>query len=247
MSVISPPLTGSVRESNAQYFASYPNRAEAAAQILGELARQAEPSSRLGTKEELRTRCEVSVGTFNEALKIAHNRGLVGLRPGPGGGIFSQAPSALVRLGNLFLGLDRDEDTVAEAVHVRNALDVLLMDDAITHRTDEDVDKLRAEVDLMKIAVRDSRPTDFMKANWHMHAVIANISPNTILKNFYLGLLEVIEEHNLTVEPTKEQSLQSYIEYRLDLHSRMVDAIEASDQDLARMLVEEHNTESYQK
>jgi DNA-binding FadR family transcriptional regulator len=246
MRLVSPPFD-SVKESNALYFASSPNRAEAGAQILGEIARDAEPGSRLGTKEELRKRCEVSVGTFNEALKIVQNRGLVALRPGPGGGIFSQAPSALVRLGNLFLGLDRDEVTVAEAVHVRNALDVLLMDDAVTHRTQADVAKMRTEVGLMSVAVRDSRPTDFMKANWHMHAVIASISPNTILKNFYLGLLEVIEQHTLSVEPTKEQSLETYIEYRLNLHSRMVDAIEASDQHLARMLVDEHNTESYRK
>ena len=246
MSVMTPVLAQSVRESNAQFFATSPSRAEAAAQILGEIARNAGPGLRLGTKEELRTRCEVSVGTFNEALKIAQNRGLVALRPGPGGGIFSQAPSAIVRLGNLFLGLDQDEDTVAEAVHVRNALDVLLMDDAIAYRSDEDLSKLRSEIDLMRMAVRDGRPTDFMKANWHLHAVIANISPNAILRNFYLGLLEVIEQHTLTVQPTREQPLQSYIEYRLNLHERMVDAIEASDQALAQRLVEEHNTENYQ-
>lgn len=246
MSIVAP-LAPSARESNAQFFASYPSRAEAAAQILGEIAREAGPSVRLGTKEELRTRCEVSVGTFNEALKIAQNRGLVALRPGPGGGIFSQAPSAIVRLGNLFLALDRDEDTVAEAVHVRNALDVLLMDDAIANRTDEDLRNMRREIDAMAQAVREGRPTDFMKANWHLHAVIANISPNSILKNFYLGLLEVIEQHTLAVQPTMEQPLQSYIEYRLDLHARMVDAIEASDQVLAQQLVEEHNTENYQQ
>lgn len=247
MSIAAPPLAPSKRESNAQFFASSPSRAEAAAQILGEIAREAGPSVRLGTKEELRTRCEVSVGTFNEALKIAQNRGLVTLRPGPGGGIFSQAPSAIVRLGNLFLALDRDEDTVAEAVHVRNALDLLLMDDAITYRTNEDLRKLRQEVELMAEAVATSRPTDFMKANWHLHAVIANISPNSILKNFYLGLLEVIEQHTLAVQPTREQPLQSYIEYRLDLHSRMVEAIDAQDKTLAHKLVEEHNTESYQQ
>lgn len=246
MSIVAP-LAPSARESNAQFFASYPSRAEAAAQILGEIAREAGPGVRLGTKEELRTRCEVSVGTFNEALKIAQNRGLVALRPGPGGGIFSQAPSAIVRLGNLFLALDRDEDTVAEAVHVRNALDVLLMDDAIANRTDEDLRNMRREIDAMAQAVREGRPTDFMKANWHLHAVIANISPNSILKNFYLGLLEVIEQHTLAVQPTMEQPLQSYIEYRLDLHARMVDAIEASDQVLAQQLVEEHNTENYQQ
>lgn len=247
MSTSSSTLAPSARESNAIYFAAHSSRASAAAEILGVIAREAGPSVRLGTKEELRARCEVSVGTFNEALKIAQNRGLVTLRPGPGGGIFSQAPSAIVRLGNLLLALDRDEDTVAEAVHVRNALDVLLMEDAIVHRNDDDLRKLRHEINLMAQAVAEGQPTDFMKANWHLHAVIANISPNSILRNFYLGLLELIEQHTLAVQPTRDQPLQGYIEYRLDLHSRMVDAIEAADQKLAQKLVEEHNTESYQQ
>ena len=108
MSVISPAVESNIRESKAFFFATYSNRAEAAAQILAEIARESGPGVRLGTKDELRKRCEVSVGTFNEALKISQNRGLVALRPGPGGGIFSQAPSAIVRLGNLFLALDRD-------------------------------------------------------------------------------------------------------------------------------------------
>ena len=245
---ITQPNPGFVtRSSNAQFFANSKSRAEAAAGMLQELARQAGPGVRLGTKEELRQRCEVSVGTFNEALKVAENRGLVTLRPGPGGGIFSQAPSAIVRLGNLLLALDRDEDTVAEAVHVRNALDVLLMDDALAHRTSEDIKNLRQEVANMKQAVRSGEPTDFMKHNWHLHAVIAGISPNSILKNFYLGLLEVIEQHTMAVQPTREQPLQSYIEYRLDLHERMVDAIEDQDLRRAHELVAEHNTESYQQ
>jgi DNA-binding FadR family transcriptional regulator len=244
---LTEPLAGrQARSSNAQLFANSKSRTEAAAQMLAEIAQQAGPGVRLGTKEELRQQCEVSVGTFNEALKVAENRGLVTLRPGPGGGIFSQAPSAIVRLGNLLLALDRDDETVAEAVHVRNALDVLLMDDAVAHRTAADIASLRQEMDNMTQAVRSGDPTTFVKHNWHLHAVIANISPNSILKNFYLGLLEVIEQHTMAVQPTREQPLQSYIEYRLELHQRMVDAIEDQDLERARELVAEHNTESYQ-
>jgi DNA-binding FadR family transcriptional regulator len=247
MTVMSRPQRGLSPESNAQYFASSSSRAEAASQILGEIVRSSKPSARLGTKEELRRLCEVSVGTFNEALKIAQNRGIVALRPGPGGGIFSQAPSAIVRLGNLFLELDNDEQTVAEAVHVRNGLDFLLMDDALEYRTSTHLVQLRSGIVAMRQAVIDANPTEFMRSNWHLHAVLANISPNSILRNFYLGLLEVIEQHTLAVQPAREQPLQDYIEYRLALHERMVDAVESQDARLARVLVEEHNTENYQK
>jgi len=231
--------------SNAKFFALSKSRTDAAAAMLAEIAHRNGPGVRLGTKEELRQQCEVSVGTFNEALKVAENRGLVTLRPGPGGGIFSQAPSAIVRLGNLMLALDRDEQTVAEAVHVRNSLDVSLMDDAVTHRTASDLVSLREELENMKRAVLTEDPTAFVRHNWHLHAVIANISPNSILKNFYLGLLEVIEQHTLAVQPTQEQPLQSYIAYRLELHVRMVDAIDNQDITRGRELVMEHNTERF--
>lgn len=229
----------------AQAFATTSSRAEAAARILGEIGRSSAPGARLGTKEELRARCEVSVGTFNEALKIAQNRGVIAMRPGPGGGIFSKVPSAIVRLGNLFLALDHDEETVAEAVHVRNALDRPLMDDAVEHRSDRDIKRLRQVCDEMRSAVSNANPDAFMTSNWRLHGIIAGISPNALMRSFYIGLLEIIEQHTLAVQPSQEQPLQAYIEYRLNLHERMVDAIVSQNLDEARALIEEHNTENY--
>jgi len=43
---------------------------EQAAEQLAGLAAGAEPGTRLGTKDELRALCGVSVGTFNEALRL---------------------------------------------------------------------------------------------------------------------------------------------------------------------------------
>ena len=97
----------------------------------------------------------------------------------------------------------------------------------------------------MRVAVRDANPDAFMKSNWRLHAIIAGISPNALMRSFYLGLLEIIEQHTLAVQPSQEQPLQAYIEYRLDLHERMVNAIVRQDLDDARALIEEHNTENY--
>src|SRR5882757_2032302 len=106
---------------------------ERAATVLSELASAAEPGDRLGSKAELRAACGVSVGTFNEALRIAQTRGLVTVRPGPGGGLFASQQSAMVRLGNSMLALDDEAASVAEAVRLRDALDPLLVEDALEH------------------------------------------------------------------------------------------------------------------
>ena len=85
------------------------SRGESAAAELIAIAEAAAPGDRLGSKEELRARCAVSVGTFNEALRIAQSRGVVLVRPGPGGGVFAAAQSPMVRLGNSVLALDGDQ------------------------------------------------------------------------------------------------------------------------------------------
>ncbi len=219
------------------------NRAEVASGIIGDLAARLRPGARLGTKEEMRARCQVSVGTFNEALKISQNRGVVALRPGPGGGVFAAAQSPLVRLGNLFLALDDSETTVLEAVRMRNALDPLLVEDALISSSAADIASMREQLAVMESAVVRSDATAFTRANWHLHARIAGTSPNSILRTVYLGLLDVIEAHTLSVEPPTVQPVAEYIEYRQDLHVRIVDSIEAGDRELALRLIEEHNTE----
>ena len=219
------------------------NRAEAASNIIAAMASKKGPGAKLGTKDELRAQCSVSVGTFNEALKIAQNRGVVVLRPGPGGGVFAAKQSPLVRLGNWFLALDDDETTVAEAVRMRNALDPLLVEDALWSSSPSDISAMRNQLQIMAAAVEASDATAFTLANWHLHACIARASPNSILRGVYLGLLEVIETHTLSVESPESQPISEYIHYRQDLHIRMVDAIAVGDRELALQLIDEHNTE----
>ena len=115
------------------------SRPEVTAEQLAAMAAAAEPGHRLGAKGELRALYGGSVGTFNEALRIAQARGVVTVRRGPGGGLFASRQSPMVRLGNSVLALDEDAATVAEAVRLRNALDPLLIEDALEHVTEATV------------------------------------------------------------------------------------------------------------
>src|SRR5439155_1243423 len=80
------------------------SRAEQAAVRVADLAAEARPGTRLGTKEEMRQRCGVSVGTFNDALRLLQTRELITVRPGPGGGLFVADRTPTVRLGNSLPG-----------------------------------------------------------------------------------------------------------------------------------------------
>lgn len=217
-------------------------RAEHAAQKVTELIESVAAGSRLGTKETLRTLCGVSVGTFNEALRLLQARGLVTVKPGPGGGLFSAEQSPMVRLGNSVLALDGRADDVADAVRIRDALDPLLIEDALWHASPADVAGLRRHITAMGRAVDASDPVAFVHANWRLHAAIAATSPNALLSSLYTHLLDLIESHTLTVLPTGEQPLGEYIEQRHELHRELVDALERRDRDEALRLIHEHNT-----
>lgn len=217
-------------------------RAAGAAERITELIENVAPGSRLGTKEDLRTLCGVSVGTFNEALRILQTRGLVTVKPGPGGGLFSAEPSPMARLGNSVLALDARANDVTDAVRIRDALDPLLIEDALWHASPADIAGLRSHLTAMEEAVNSADPVAFVHANWRLHAAIAAISPNALLSSLYTHLLDLIESHTLSVLPADEEPLDQYIADRHHLHRALVDALDRRDREAALHLIHEHNT-----
>ncbi len=216
------------------------SRGESAAAQLISIAEGAQPGDRIGSKEELRGRCSVAVGTFNEAVRIAQSRGVVTVRPGPGGGVFVAAQSPMVRLGNFVLALDADQTSVSEAARICDALDPLLIDDALWHASPADIAGMRGILADMASAVNRQDAIASIRANWSLHARIAAVSPNAMLRSLYVHLLEQIQTHTLAVLPTSEQPLPEYIADRLALHTAIVDALDARDRDRAHRLIVEH-------
>jgi len=218
------------------------SRAEQAAERVADLAAGAAPGARLGTKEELRVQCGVSVGTFNEALRLLQSRELVTVRPGPGGGLFAAERTPTVRLGKSILTLDADQTTVADAIRIRNALDPLLIEDALWHASPADLALLRERLAPMARAAADIDGVAFVRANWQLHAEIAAISPNPLLRSIYSTLLTIIESHTLSVLPDDDITLPEYMAERYHLHADLIDALDRRDAIAAARLIASHNT-----
>ncbi|MYW63475.1 FCD domain-containing protein [Streptomyces sp. SID8379] len=170
------------------------------------------------------------------------SRGLVTVRPGPGGGIFAAEQSPMVRLGNSVLALDAQETDVADAVRIRDALDPPLIEDALWHASPADIASLRRHIEAMAEAVTKADPVAFVHADWKLHTRIAAISPNPPLRSLYKNLLDLIESHTPAVLPASEQPLAEYIAERHELHRDLVDAVDARDREKALRLIHAHNT-----
>jgi len=203
------------------------------------MAHSLEVGSRIGSKDELRGTVGVSMGTLNEALRLLVNRGVITVRPGPGGGVFVNAPAPFVRLGNLMFALSSSNNSgIQDVVRVRDALEPQVIMDAALHRTSDDIRELRK---LTKVASEQSRREDNRldpQFFWALHRRIAMISPNTLLRGLYLGLIDFIEMRTGPMQP--KQGDVDYVATRIDLHRQIVDAIEARDITAAKELADRH-------
>jgi DNA-binding FadR family transcriptional regulator len=217
------------------------SRAEGAARRIAELVRRSAPGTRLGTKNELRELCEVSVGTFNESLRLLQSRGLVDVKPGPGGGLFVAEQSPLVRLGNSVLALDADAASVSDAVRIRDALDPLLIADAQDHSSPADLVAYRGQVAVMRAATEAQDPVEFLHANWRLHALIAAVNPSAMLRSLYTTLLDIVEAHTLAVLPVRDQPLAEVMRERYQVHADLVEAIAARDPEAVARLTHQHS------
>jgi DNA-binding FadR family transcriptional regulator len=220
------------------------SRAEQAADHVAQLAATVSPGTRLGTKEEMRAVCRVSVGTFNEALRLLQARQLITVRPGPGGGLFVTDQPVTVRVGGSLLGLGAGEAAVAEAIRLRDALEPLLIEDALWHASPADISVLRSHLEPMAAALASRDATAFVRADWELQAQIAAISPSQLLRSLYGFLLELIGRHTLSMLPADGTPVPGYLEDRYRLHAGLVAALERRDAAEARRLIAVHSTQA---
>jgi DNA-binding MarR family transcriptional regulator len=168
-----------------------------------------------------------------EAMRAGLDKVLRGLDdqrdPAPG-------PLTEVAIGRSMLSLSTDAVSVADAIVVRDALEPLLVADAVRYATARDIGDLRQLVTAMARATDD--PVRFLQADWQLHRRIAAITQNEVLAQVYTPLVATLEQNVEHIVPDK--SLPAYVQQRLRLHADLVEAIAAADTDAAAELVRQH-------
>jgi DNA-binding FadR family transcriptional regulator len=179
-----------------------------------------EPGQRIGTKEELRARFDVSLATINEAVKLLEMRAMVSARPGPGGGVFVTSAHARVRMNHFVMGYRWNEATVADHHAVRNALEPLVCREAAGYHTDRDIRVLQRMLDAMEKHVDE--PLEYLRRTWALHRRVAKICRNFALHSIYLTVIDWLEDGTEQAEIEPSEALR-----HLAVHRELVAAIDA--------------------
>lgn len=211
-------------------------------EIEARIARENLPAGhRIGTKQELCEQYGVAPATLGEAMRVLRGRGVIEVRPGPGGGIFAANQSPLIRLAHGVLKLREDGATVNEIVQVLDALDEAVLRDAVAYRTDADLADLDALI--AELAALWQDPIAGLHCNWRLHRRIAEISPNAVLRTFYSNLVDYIETESVGESSTFDvMGFHPDTDERLQIHRDLVEAIRNGDDAFMRETLLRHRT-----
>jgi GntR family transcriptional regulator, transcriptional repressor for pyruvate dehydrogenase complex len=207
-------------------------------EVEARIRRERPPAgARIGTKHELCEEFGVAPATLSEALRVLRARGVIDVRPGPGGGAFVAEASPLIRLAQTVLALRDEGATVNDVVGVLDALDEAVIRDAALHRKARDLRDLDAL--MVKLASAWTDPAEGTYCNWQLHRRIAEITPNAVLRAFYQNMVDYIEGEDFPL-PAPGFRLDS--KERLQVHYDIVTAIRSQDAEAVREVAFRHRT-----
>src|SRR3954452_578103 len=191
----------------------------------------------VGTLESLRGQSGFAYATVSEAVRLLRDRGVLEIRPGRGGGLFVADRGPVVRLRHTLLSVAEEPGTVADAIELRDHLEVLIDVGAARHRTQEDVAGLRRLLRQMHAAPDWDA---FLHANWALHERIAAISPNAMARAVYTSTLGHLDAASSRID--NDAAAVAYRTDRHQVHVDLVDAIADGDERAVRAVVARHNT-----
>lgn len=220
------------------------SRAEQLADTLVEhiRARGLGPGDRLGTLDEIRAEVGFARTTVSEAVRLLRERGALEIRPGRGGGLFVAAETPVVRLRRTLLGANGSDRAVRDAIELRESLEEPIALAAAAACTPADGRRLAEAA--AELALTGDDFDAFIERNWHLHELIAELCPNTMMSAVYASCLGYLTRSEYSYDDGATgagEAVADYIARRSAAHVELVAAIRSADPERIRAAVRIHN------
>lgn len=176
-----------------------------------------------------------SVGrtTLREALRLLETRGVITVRPGPGGGPVVRRPRVDDLREGLTLIMQFDGGSLNDVLEAREALEPVMARLACERISADELASLRASVQRMRDSSDDHDV--FLAENRLFHAVIADATGSSVLRVFNGTLQSMADGAVVGVEYTARRRLAVAA-----AHEKIVDALESGDHVAAESAMRDH-------
>ncbi len=192
------------------------------------------PGMRLPSEMELCKSFGVSRTAVREALRMLSARGLVTIEKGKGMFINTLSAAAVTDPLRLYLSMNYEKVFVLDVIRARQAIEPSIAAVAAAQRTNDDILKLRQDVEELRNASEDYLQLAGLDMAFHLD--IARASQNPLMPLIIDPIHRLMPEIKSSVYATVEHARESALEW----HSRITERIVAADVDGARDTMAEH-------
>ena len=192
------------------------------------------PGMRLPSEMELCKSFGVSRTAVREALRMLSARGLVTIEKGKGMFVNTLSAAAVTDPLRLYLSMNYEKVFVLDVIRARQAIEPSIAAVAAAQRTDDDILKLRQDVEELRNASEDYLQLAGLDMAFHLD--IARASQNPLMPLIIDPIHRLMPEIKSSVYATVEHARESALEW----HSRITERIIAADVDGARDTMAEH-------
>jgi GntR family transcriptional repressor for pyruvate dehydrogenase complex len=194
------------------------------------------PGTKLPSELKLCEQFGVSRTVIREALRVLHSRGLITITKGKGMYVKEFSGESAAGPLQFFLRMNFERSHVMDIVHARQILEPAVAALASTHRTDEDLERLANDIQLLKDC-RDEA-VELSKIDTQFHIDISKASGNSLMPLLLEPIHRLIPEIKSSVYATVKDAKDAAVKW----HQQVYDRIAARDSQGAREAMAEHLT-----
>lgn len=191
------------------------------------------PSDQLPCERELAEMFGVSRASIREALRILEAMGFIEAKVGVGGGTYVKAISIEGLLNPFSEILGCEKELIVEMIEFRRVLEVEIARKAAQKRTDEDLARLEASIELMAQEIENGDIG--LKGDNAFHEALALASHNRVFEQMLSmakSLLCKTKKSSLQIEGQPPESLRA--------HKAILEAVKKQDTESAAKYMAKH-------